>query len=95
MSFLLNLNQRTKYYDIIYDPRSIDTGAPQGSVLSATLFALYINDLLKKQPPASSIAYADDVTIICHGDNQVIASANVVNFIASLTKWVQENGLIL
>ena len=89
MSFLLNRNQRTKYYDIIYDPRSIDTGAPQGSVLSATLFALYINDLLKKQP------YADDVTIIFHGDNQVIASANVVNFIASLTKWVQENGLIL
>ena len=95
MSFLLNRNQRTKYCDVISDPRSINTDVPQGSILSATLFTLYINDLLKKLPPASSIAYADDVTIICHGDNQVVAAANAINVIASVTKWAQENSLIL
>ena len=57
--------------------------------------ALYITDLLKMLPPTSSIAYADDVTIICHGDYQAIAAANAANFIASITKWAQENGLIL
>ena len=95
MSFLLNRNQCTKYCDVISDPRNIDTGVPQGSVLSAILFTLYINDLLKTLPPASSIAYADDVTIICHGDNQANAAANAVNVIASVIKWAQENGLIL
>ena len=45
-------------------------------------------------PPASSIAYADDVTIICHGDNQAIAAANVVNVIASVPKWAKVNDLI-
>ena len=77
------------------DPRSIDTGVPQGSDLLATLFTLYINDLLKTLPLASSIAYADDVTIIFHGDNQAIAAANSVNVIASVTKWAQENDLLL
>ena len=66
----------------------------QGSVLLATLFTLYINDLLKTLSPASNITYADDVTIIYHGDNQAIAT-NAVNVIASVTKWAQENGLIL
>ena len=90
ISFLLNRNQRTKYCDVISDPRSIDTDMPQGSVLAATLFTLYINDLLKTLPPASGIAYADDITIICHGNNQAISAANAVNVIASITKWAQE-----
>ena len=46
-------------------------------------------------PPAFNIAYANDVTIICPGDNQAIAAANAVNVIASVAKWAQENGLIL
>ena len=95
MSFLLNRKQCTKYCDVISDPRSIDTGVPQGSILSATLFTLYINDLLKTLPPVSSIAYADDVTQICQGNNQAITAANAVNVITSVTKWAQENGLIL
>ena len=45
-------------------------------------------------PLASIIVYADDVTIICHGDNQAITAANAINVIASVTKWTQENGLI-
>ena len=95
MSFFLNRNQRSKYCDVISDPRSIDTGVAHGSVLSATLFTLYINDLFKTLPPASSIAYADDVTISCHGDNQANAVANAINVIASVTKWAQENSLTL
>ena len=42
--------------------------------------------LIKMLPPASSIANADDVTIGCHGDNQAIAVANAVNFIAFVIK---------
>ena len=94
MLFLINRNQRTKYCDVISDPRSIDTGVPQGSVLSAALFTLYINDVFETLPPASSTAYADDVTIICHGDNQAIAAANAINVIAFIIRLAQENGLI-
>ena len=95
MSFLLNRNQRTKYCYVVSDPRSIDTDVPQGSILSATLFTSYIKDLLQTLPPASSIMYADDVTIICHDNNLAIAAANAVNVIASVAKWALENVLYL
>ena len=42
------------------DPMAIDAGVPQGSVLSATLFLLHINDLL--QP--GIVGYADDSTVM-------------------------------
>ena len=41
------------------DPMAINAGVPQGSVLSATLFLLHINDLL--QP--GIVGYADDSTV--------------------------------
>ena len=69
----------------------INTDVPQSSIFSATLFTLYINDLLKTLSLASNITYADDVAIICHGDNQAIPAANAINFIASVTKWAEEN----
>lgn len=41
------------------DLMAIDAGVPQGSVLSATLFLLHINDLLKP----GIVGYADDSTV--------------------------------
>ena len=83
MSFLLYRNQHTKYCDVNSDLRKVDIGVLQASVLFQLRFSHYnINGLLKTLPPASNIAHADNVTIVCYGDNQVIAAANAVNVIA-------------
>lgn len=42
------------------DQLAINAGVPQGSVLSATLFLLHINDLLKP----GTFGYADDTTVV-------------------------------
>ncbi|XP_049886813.1 uncharacterized protein LOC126381362 [Pectinophora gossypiella] len=53
---------------------AIDAGVPQGSVLSATLFLLHINDLLM----SGIVGYADDSTVLERYVSGAAATAEVV-----------------
>ena len=62
-------------------------GVPQGSVLSPTLFAIYINDMLMSLPQyASSYQYADDTSILVKGENHVALSENCQEVCEKITK---------
>jgi len=53
-SFLCDRSIAIRVDDYLSNLHSINSGAPQGSVISPVLFILFINDLLSSTSPASS-----------------------------------------
>ena len=66
----------------------MDIGVPQGAVLSPTLFALYINDLVSDlNVNTTCYAFADDLVIIAKGEYLLDEA------IRKVERWSRENGI--
>ena len=60
LDFLTNRTQYVKLNETISNLCKLNTGAPQGCVLSPTLYTLYTNDYRVKHSDTSLIKFADD-----------------------------------
>ena len=66
----------------------MDLGVPQGAVLSPTLFALYINDLIEELNMDSiCYAFADDLVIVAKGTRELNLAIDKVE------NWSGMNGI--
>jgi hypothetical protein len=71
----------------------LDTGAPQGSVLSPLLYSLFTYDCLAMNASKSIIKFADDTAVVClitNNDNTAYRET-----VRALRVWCQENNLSL
>ena len=68
-NYLSNRYQLTEVNGYKSKPLKIKTGVPQGSVLGALLFLLYINDLPNCSIFFQMVMYADDTTLCCNIDS--------------------------
>lgn len=69
----------------------IGTGTPQGAVLSATLFSLYINDIPtnSKKNKMYSLLFADDLAFYyIYNKNPKAASLNINKHLNNIQKWL-------
>lgn len=76
-------NQRSGTY-------SLDEGIPQGSVLSPTLFILYVNDL-PTIPRILTAQFADDTVLMAYSRRMNAAVIRLQRQVTLIEKWARDN----
>ena len=66
-----------------------DYGVPQGSVLGALLFIIYINDMPNVLTKCEIILYADDTLIFTEGDTGHQCYDNMTEDINNVNEWIK------
>ena len=93
LDFLLNRPQSVKIGKLVSDTIILNTGAPQGCVLSPILFTLFTNDCVSHHPSVKMIKFSDDTTLegLISNDNEYVYRREVEH----LVKWCDNNNLEL
>lgn len=66
-NYLTNRLQCLRIRETLSDPKTIEIGVPQGTVLGPILFNIYISSLTKMDINGKVISYADDTVLIFSG----------------------------
>ncbi len=93
LDFLTGRSQVVRMGNNTSSPLILNTGAPQGCVLSPLLYSLYTHDCTATHSSNVIVKFADDTTVTgLITDNDETAYREEVS---TLTKWCQENHLSL
>lgn len=93
LSFLSDRRQVVRLGSITSSPITLNTGAPQGCVLSPLLYSLYTYDCTATNNSNIIVKFADDTTVvglITNGDETAYREE-----VSALTHWCQDNHLTL
>ncbi|GFU86375.1 probable RNA-directed DNA polymerase from transposon X-element [Trichonephila clavipes] len=85
-SFLTNRNFAVRVNDTHSTTRNIKAGAPQGALLSPTLFNIYINDIPKTRHTTVCL-FADDTAILAQSANKICVTHFLHRHLAELENW--------
>ena len=93
LDFLLNRPQSVKIGNLCSTVSTLNTGAPQGCVLSPMLFTLFTNDCISHHPSVHIIKFSDDTTV-----EGLITDQNESYYrgeVEELVDWCSNNNLEL
>ena len=94
-SFLANRKQRVKLNGIFSDCEISNHGVPQGTVLGALIFLLYVNDFSSNISTTDKvIQFADDTSIVCCGQKSS-SHGKVTEILQKTEEYVEMNKLTL
>ena len=88
-----NRKQYTKHFTQKSETKNILNGVPQGSMLSASEFTIYINDLFNININGKIQMYADDTVVMLASSNITELIHNMQNDIDQINNWLQVNKL--
>lgn len=94
-SYLLERKQFVRMGDYSSTCLEISCGVPQGSILGAILFNLYINDLFKTSDILKMVLFADDTNLFYSNESygDLIRTINVE--LSKIKAWMDNNKLSL
>jgi hypothetical protein len=93
LDFLLQRPQSVKIHNHLSKTLILNTGAPQGCVLSPFLYCLFTNDCSSSHPSVQLVKFADDTTaegLISNGDETAYRQE-----VDRLVSWCDDNNLQL
>ena len=93
--YLTNRMQYVTYNSIKSEPKMIDCGVPQGSILGPLLFLLYINDLSTVSVSCFSILFADDTNMFITGKDIQDMCHRLNEDLVKIQEWLCCNKLSL
>jgi hypothetical protein len=85
-SFLSQRKFRISAEDEMFTSRSMQAGVPQGSVLSPTLYSLYINDT-PQTPGVNLTLFADDTYLYATDRKEGYVLGKIQRELDSMTAW--------
>ena len=94
-SYLTERAQTVCVNDIHSNPRDIQMGVPQGSILGPLLFNLYVNDLVNINIGCHFFMYADDTAIFFNHHNAEILQTMINTTMPKISEWLDANYLTL
>eukprot|EP00918_Siedleckia_nematoides_P033224 GHVU01072129.1.p1 GENE.GHVU01072129.1~~GHVU01072129.1.p1 ORF type:complete len:116 (-),score=17.15 GHVU01072129.1:75-422(-) len=92
-NYLTDRKQHVCLHNICSSDVTLNTGAPQGTVLAPVLFTLYTNDWVSHSNTCQIIKYEDDTALVgCISDND---ANDYRKEIEDLVKWCEQINLSL
>jgi hypothetical protein len=87
-SYLTDRTFQVRYQEEYTTLHTIQSGAPQGSILGPILYSIYTADLPETEQTMAA-TYADDTAILASHQNPITASTNLLHHLNQLEKWLK------
>ena len=75
--------------------RKVNTGVPQGSKLSPSLFSFYIADISRPTESVKRVCYADDITVWATGVKIPDLEDSVNSYIEEIIAYLKHTSLLI
>ena len=93
--YLRGRQVKTCFRDVKSTSRNVNTGVPQGSKLSPSLFSFYIADMPRPTEPVKRVRYADDITVWATGVKIPDLEDSVNSYLEEIIAYLKDNSLLI
>ncbi len=92
---LLDRKQAVQIHQVMSEPATVTSCVPQGSILGAILFIIYMNDMALETEQTDLDVYADDSTLGATVENVDLVEQKLASDIANIINLCGDNRMAI